>query len=279
MNNFKLKPGVNICSNEEYHSDLAWLSSSKLKMLATDPAKFYKEVVLKQAGDAVSTSTQAAYDLGSYVHTLCLEPHMEHEEYATFSGWRKQGAAWEAFKLQHANSGKKLLSMPQVELGRALAKSLQARPEALELLKNGEPELSICTHLSDVPVKKRSDYINVEAGYIADVKTTGYPAGKEQFKQTVKDFSYDLSAALYTAIAEKYYGKPFKFYFIVISKVDKQCDVYEASTETLLRGTKAVNAALNNYKQCLKSGIWTLPESQQSASIKEVEKDYIIEAV
>lgn len=260
---FKLALGVNKCSNKNYHSDKSFLSSSTLKLLNEDPAKFYDQVIL---GNAVNES-KPAYDLGSYVHTLCLEPDQEHAEYAMFKGWRKAGKDWEAFKDDPVNKNKTLLSLPQVEQGRMLAKTLKTRPEALELLSGGEAEVSICSHILGVPVKKRSDYINWDKGYIADIKTSSAPGGVENFREIVKKYSYDLSAALYTQIAYQHYGKIFDFYLIVISKLDKKCDVYKLSSATLSEGSSMVTKALVTYKKCTESGIWVLPDNQPPVNV------------
>jgi len=269
----KLQLGTNVCSNKEYHSDLEWYSSSKLKLLNEDPKEFYEQVIL---GNSKSES-KPQYDLGSYVHTLVLEEHLEHEEFAMFKGWRKAGKDWEAFKADPKHAGKTILSAPQVETGRMLAATVKGRPEALELFKGGLPELSITSHIMGVPVKMRADYINVDKGYIVDLKTTGLPAGIENFRQTCKDFHYDLSAALYAQIAYNHYGKLFDFYFVPISKVDRQCDVYKASSAFLSEGAKQVTSALVTYKKCKETGIWSLPDTHPAAKL--VSSDYKIELV
>ncbi len=271
---FKLQLGINKCTNKQYHSDLAWLSSSKLKLLAEDPAKFYNDVIL---GKAVNES-KPQYDLGSYVHTLVLEPENEPLEYAMFKGWRKAGAEWEKFKADLAHAGKTILSVPQVEQGQLAKAALQARPEISAMLQEGEPEVSICSHILDVPVKKRSDWINIDKSFILDVKTTGMPAGVENFRRTVKDFRYDLSAALYAQIAYQHYGKLFDFWFAVYSKIDRQWDLYKCSSKTLSEGAADVTKALVTYKKCLASGLWEKPDAVPVAS-PVLASDYVIEAV
>lgn len=260
-----LKQGINLdFNNTEYHADTSWLSSSKLKLLLENPKEFHNQVVL---GNSPPQAKGPHLDLGSYVHTLALEPHMEAQEYAVFSGWRKQGEAWEKFKEDPANAGKTLLSAPQVEQGRMLAAALQARPEILELLKNGQPELSICSHILDVPVKMRADYLNSELGYIVDIKTTHASSGVDLFKETMDKYSYGLSAALYAQIAYQHYGKLFDFYFAVVSKSDRAWDLYKASSRTLSLGMADVTQALVTYKKCMASGVWEKSEAEQ---IKDV---------
>lgn len=247
-----MKPGINPgLSNAEYHADNTHLSSSVLKLILSSPKQYYEEKVLKQGPPA---QTSAAMNLGSYVHSLILEPEKVAEEFAIYEGWRKQGADYEKFLAQHPN--KIILSQPQSFNGHRLAKTVQACPPALDLLKGGVAELSHAAELLGVPVKMRADYLNVDQGYIVDVKTTRWPSDVTTFRRVVRELGYELSAALYCDIAYAIYGKVFDFYWIVLSKSDWEAQVYRASTHTLSEGSALVNKALIAYKKCLQSGVW-----------------------
>lgn len=251
MADFSLSMGINAgLSNAEYHSEKLHLSSSNLKTLLNSPQQFYQEKIL---GNKTNT-TSPAMDLGTYVHTAILEPHLMASEIAVWPGWRKQGAEFEAFKA--ANPGKLIVSKPQANTGDRLAKSVDACAPALHLLKGGISELSLATHILDVPVKMRADYINADKGYILDVKTTRWGSDIDTFRRVVRELGYELSAALYCQIAYQVYGKIFDFYWAVVSKSDFECQVYKASTHTLSDGSALVNKALVAYKKCLQSGIW-----------------------
>lgn len=248
----KLIDGINEdISNQDYHADNRYLSSSNLKLVLKDREKFYNEIIL---GNRESIS-KPAFDEGSYAHTLILEPHLEEKEYAFFPGWTKRGNEWEAFK--EANSTKIILSKPQKVRVQKLIKAYNKRPEAVELIGGGFSEHTVAGELMGVPIKVRADYINVDKGYVADVKTTGYSADVDTFKYTVQSFSYQLSAALYAEMFKKYYGKDFDFYFIVLSKKDSTCEVFKASEATMIEGRNMMTDALNIYKKCLDSGDWT----------------------
>jgi hypothetical protein len=249
---FKLKRGVNICTNSEYHGDKTWLSSSQLKLLLDSKEEFYKQVFEGQGKKMEGPHL----DEGSYTHSLILEPHTIPDEYALWDGWRKQGAEWKEFKKLHEGSGKILLSKPQAKRCESFFKAYMDNPAAVELVDKGEAEHSICAELMEVQVKKRSDWINIEDGYIADVKTSAHPVDIDSFKQTISKYKYDLSASLYCMIAEEFYGKPFDFYFICISKSELDCQVFKVSRESMDRGKLAVIKALKSYKKCMDTGIW-----------------------
>ena len=253
-----LKLGINNVSNSEYHADKEYLSSSNLKTLLKDPQQFYDEKILGLKKSSVGSH----FDEGSLTHSYILEPAAVAREYAFFSGLRKQGAEYEKFK--EANPDKMIISRPQALRVENYVKAYNRNPVAQELINSGgEPEHTMCTLLSEVPVKARADWINIERGYIADVKTTGMPADVDSFRLTISNWSYDLSAALYAAVASEIYGKPFEFYFIVVEKNNLVCDVYKASKATMDKGLKQVAAALKLYKQCKETGIWKLDQPEK----------------
>lgn len=236
-------------SNAAYHADLSALSSSSLKLLLKDPAAFKLKYI---DGIKEKEEYKVAFEDGTLTHAIILEPEtISH--YAVFPGLRKAGNAWEAFKAENAD--KICISAAQMLRAEKLYKAHAALDVANSLIRNGFPEHNMRGELQDLKVKARADYI-VPKQYIVDVKTTSQPSDIDMFKQTVLDYGYHLSAALYVDIADQVYGVPHVFYWEVLSKVDNQCHVYKASEETLAAGRNLVNQALLTYKRCAKSGIW-----------------------
>lgn len=255
-------------SNAAYHADQTMLSSSALKLLLKDPAAFKAKHI-----DHIREPEQykVAFEDGTLTHALILEPETI-SQYAIFPGLRKAGNAWEQFKLD--NSGKICISAAQMLRAEKLYKAHSALDVANSLIRNGFPEHNMFGELQGIKVKARADYI-VPKQYIVDVKTTSLPSDVDMFKQTVVDYGYHISAALYLAIAEQVYGVPHDFYWEVLSKDDGQCHVYKASEETLALGKTLVQKSLLMYKQCVASGIWQLTQppvdrSSQTYEIVEV---------
>lgn len=235
-------------TNESYHSNRTHLSSSMLKLLLTDRQRFYETWVLNITKD----DYKPQFEEGSVTHSLILEPEKVAQEYAFFEGVRRAGKAYEQFC--EDNPGKKVITTSLKARAEKHRQALLIRPEAVALLQNGHAEHTILGEILGIPVKARADYINAEAGIICDIKTTSYPSDVEIFKGTVKEFMYDLSAALYKQIAEQVYQKEFSFYWIVISKSDNTCHVYKAASETLRFGTSLLMKALITYKQSKETG-------------------------
>lgn len=266
---FKLQPGINDCTNEQYHADKSYLSSSTFKKILESPADYHASLTAPEPA-----MTGAHLDLGSYVHSLLLEPHLVATEYAVFPGFRRAGKDYELFKLQNPN--KAIVSASMQNAGQRMALSVQNCPPAIDLLKGGISEQSIALLLNDVPCKARFDKINVDKRAIIDVKTSRHEADKATFKETIKEYGYDLSAALYLQVAEAHYGHQFDFYWLVIFKTEPpETRVYKASEKTLLAGATQLALAMQTYKKCLQTGLWVDSEDETC----ETENQQIIEEI
>jgi len=249
----KLKGIYDDLTNDEYHGEKEHLSSSNLKLLLKDAAQFYDEKILGNRKQVQKN----AFDEGSLAHCYILEPHMLNKDFAIFQGFRKSGKDWEAFKEAELNGLKRtILSKPQQKRVLNWVKGYEKNKTAVELVEPCQAELSLFGDMDGVPIKVRADAINIDEGYIADVKTTSYDTDVDSFKQTVKDFGYDLSAALYSAMFEIHYKKKFEFYFVVLGKKDASCEVFKLSEESRKRGMEAIKKALSLYKKCVKLGKW-----------------------
>jgi hypothetical protein len=257
-------------TNVDYHANKSHLSSSGLKLLLKDTVQFHKEYILGKKENI----SKPVFDEGSFVHTLILEPE-KISEYAIYPGLRKGGKEFEAFKANNPN--KIILSASQVLRCEGLYKSYSALPLATEMIQGGFPEFGMDSIVLGVPVKARADYINIDKHYIVDVKTTSMPTMTDLFKETVVQYGYDLSAALYAQIAYDTFGHLFDFYWLVLSKTDNKCCIYKATSATLSKGSALVTQALFKYKQCSESGIWTADAGQQHTFTQEAQ--YEIEEI
>lgn len=272
----ELVDGLNDVSNKLYHEDRKYLSSSVLKTVLESLAKYHSEYILglKQP---YSQSTQSNFDVGSLIHSLILEPHLVDSSYNWFMGMRKAGTEYETFMANRINPNLPSISVSQSLIAQSCFEAYKKLPAAVNLIKNGFAEQTICGTLHGVPIKTRFDWINVEAGYIADVKSTSYGSDVETFKATCDSFKYQLSAALYTAMAEQHYGKKFDFYYIVVSKKEKTCDVYKTSPTTMKKGKAKVKEACEKYLKAKETNIWT--DALSGATIEAPTEVYKIEEI
>lgn len=255
-------------TNLEYHANRTHLTSSMLKLILKSADEFNKTWNLGQHKE----SDKEVFQEGSLTHSLILEPHLVQAEYAFFQGLRRIGKDYDLFKTD--NPGKRIFTEAQRIRAHNYTQAYKMRSEAVALITGGEAEFTVEGDVLDVPCKARFDYINYDKGYLVDIKTTGMPSGPEIFKDAVNQFRYDLSAALYLMLAELRYKKSFDWYFIVISKCDKSCDVYKLSEETRRAGVAFVFEALTKYKRCKQANSWV-----DNPPVIEDNGTYLIEEV
>lgn len=263
-----LKPGLNSVSNAVYHGDTEYLSSSVLKKLLKDPAEYEREYI---KGIKPEKKQSNALDEGTLTHAVILEPETVNKDFQFYPGAIKAGAEYQKW-LSESDPKKPIFSTPQKERVNGLVAAYKKHPSASTYIDGAEVEYTICAEIAGVKVKVRFDATKTDQGFISDIKTTGYPGDLDSFRQTVKDLDYGLSAALYTMVAEQHFGRPFDFYFIVLSKKDFTCHIYKASEKTLEEGRRNVLKALQLYKECKATGVWQLNEQKKTvqAEVEEV---------
>ena len=254
--------------NEQYHADLTHLSSSNLKLLngnAADLQKFYDTRILKLPADKRSSS---AFDIGSYLHSLILEPHLTDSEFAFYKGaqrrnkegeeytsYIRRGKEFEFFKSR--NEGKTVLGMDQKEGLDALYQLYLSNPAAVDILAGGDSEVSLFGDIKGVKTKVRADKLNIERRYIVDIKTTSFDITQEAFKETMLKWGYPFSSAMYLRMFEEFLGFKLDFYYVVIGKEQKGCEVFKLSDKTRLEGNADLDRAISMYKKCVELKDWT----------------------
>lgn len=261
-----LKDGFNYdISNEDYHADRQYASSSSLKMMLRNPREYHKVYVLNEGEKPVS----AALDLGSYIHARILEPEVVENEFAVFSGAMKRGAAWKEFERE--NEGKIIITSSQKMQSDKLIsnfynsniiignqKSEKEVPVA-SFFENGFAEQTLCGTLDGVKIKVRFDYRKEfeTFGSINDIKTTSASLrSKEDAEMVCAKLEYDLSAALYVDLVEQHTGKPHDFFFCFISKADGDTRMFKASEQMLETGRAKYKKAIEMLKEARKTGVY-----------------------
>lgn len=265
VSNWKVFKGDDL-TNEEYHAEKDHSSSSNLKDLnKTEKGrwdkddlwgieKYYQEKIL---GVRSEQKENNAFAEGSLAHCLILEPHMLEQDFAIYPGFRKAGNDYKAFKAaEEVGLNRTIISKSQFKKVESWVTAYEGNQTAVDLIKGSNTEYSLFGEINGIKIKVRADAINIEEGYIADVKTTAYDTDQNSFKETVMDFQYELSGALYAKLFSMYYGKPFEFLFIVLGKKDKSCEVYRLGDDSVKKGDKKIRDALSVHNKCSKSGIW-----------------------
>jgi len=276
----------NELSNADYHAEQEHMSSSNLKdVIATKPSSFDKEGIWglekvydqKILGNKKPSVSNNAFDEGSLAHCLILEPHLLEEEFAIYQGFRKAGNDFKTFKaVEEEGLNRTIVSKSQMKKVQSWVDGYSLNQTAVDMVAKSEAEYSLFGEIDGVKIKVRADCINIEEGYIADVKTTSYDTDVDTFRETVDGFQYELSGALYAKLFSMYYGKKFDFYFIALGKKDRSCEIYKLSEKNVVKGNKKIRDALKTFKKCKESGIWTNKQSLEK-EIKSYDNYEILE--
>ena len=244
-----LKLGLNECNNETYHGDRYFKSSSTLKLFLKDPREYHKRYVLGEEREDVYKS---AYDFGSYVHSIILEPQNTDKEFAIFDGATRRGKLYEEFK--NANKGKTIITATQAQQAFDLLQLYNDHVDTTGLIQGGVAEQTLCVELEGMPIKVRADYIR--EGLVIDLKTTSDPVDKFSAAKTIIRFDYDLSAALYVDAFKKHTGRDHDFIFVFLSKQNGDVGVLKASEALLENGRKKYKTAIKRLAKAEKTGIY-----------------------
>lgn len=254
---FKLKKGFNSCTNEQYHSNRTFYSSSALKVLLENVPLFHKKYILNEK---IEEPVNHNFTFGTFVHTLLLEPHLVEKEFTFFSG-SKSTKEFEDFK--EKNKEKTILTNTAWNNGLFLQQTVEESPY-IEYIRGGEAEKTFCGQIDNMPIKVRADYI--KDNYILDVKTTSANIFKDNGEVNLSkvadvcaNYKYALSAALYLDMFKKEKKELTSFIFWFINKhTGKHCLV-EASDEFLDYGRAQYKKAIQIFKECKANNTWDKP--------------------
>lgn len=233
-------------SNEDYHSDNEFLSSSRIKLILQSPELYYKKYIKKE----VKEESNDAFNVGTAIHARILEPDV-YKNTITFYSGRRQGGIWEEFK--KANKGKIILGdMQKMQLDR-MYNSFMKSELGFNLISRGQAEVSLFISLQNTDIKVRADYLNSRQGKIFDLKSTSGIIEEEKFKYNLESklYGYDLQAALYVDAYTRHFenAKEFEFYWIVMSKDFDDIKIFKASPELIEQGRRKYKKALTLIKE------------------------------
>lgn len=280
MKSKKIKLGLHYdMPDSAYHAQQDpkdhFYSSSQLKDILKSPALFKKKYITREVETG---GTNSAFSVGTYVHTAILEPENLESTTAIYKGAQRRGKEWEAFNKEH--EGKVILVHDEKKASAGAMTELLTAQHCIDvvddsdwaqrLLHTGTPEVSLFVELEGIRIKVRADWLKLAEGAIVDLKTTSSdPASPSSMLKSTKDYSYDLSAALYMDAFNKYCAEGKgeeggyvidKFYWIYAGKKkDDGCQCYEASEKMMELGRKKYKEAIRLIKY-YESLDWEIPE-------------------
>ena len=214
-----------------------------------------------------------AIRIGSLVDCLVFEPELFEKQYVqapeafiseakkdagVTKPWDYRSPTCRKWRDDHEASGMIVVTADQYFNATKMRDNVLAHPEASQMLKDGEKQVSIVwtDPITGELCKARFD--NLRRGIaIDDLKTTN-DASKSAFQRTMNNFLYHVQGAAYSDGWSHASGEPsLPFNFIAVeSDAPYQVATYNLGIDSILTGRYLWNQALAEYSACRASGKW-----------------------
>lgn len=233
----------------EYHKISETMSASKIKDLLDQSVSdyhFYRKHIKRD----LPQKTSAAFDVGSALHCLILEPELYAAGFATapeVDRRTKEGKEiWQRFT--ELSEGKTVLTQEQSALVNQMAMVIEKNKYAQALLQGTHKEVSGFHRIDDsLILKGRADAIS-HGNYIVDVKTVE-DASPSGFATACAKYRYDVQDWFY----KKIFGCD-EFIFICVSKAEPfEVGIYKLNDEFIAKANEQIPFALERYKDLISS--------------------------
>ena len=192
-------------TNEAYHLDPA-ISSSDVKTVYLKSLRHWKYEVRKGS---------TAFDLGSAVHAMVLEPEKELVRRGPDD---RRGDKWRDAKLAADLDGMILLPSSEYNLAETIAAAAIAQmPEWMDRPRITEGSVFATDRVTGVEIKCRPDIYIESEGLVVDLKTCT-SASPRSFSRDVHQYGYAIQAAFYMRVLQNAGHEADNFFFFAIEK-------------------------------------------------------------
>ena len=204
-------------SNEDYHKQNGYISSSQLKRLQKSEKHFADSSI-----DSYGAEAKKAFQLGTLVHDD-IETRIKHSNWQFWTvGTFKTKSKIDTVAQQVHVETMQMIERYRAEFNESYILS--------QLLNNADAEVSFYDH--DRKLKVRADAV-VQSGdrlEIFDYKTV---ANIDGFRFDLKRYGYDISAGMYSDVIQRLTGQKVGFSFVLICKKTGLTKIIEISNATL----------------------------------------------
>lgn len=207
------------------------LSSSACKMLLESPKTYYYVTKYGQKEDS------PALLMGKLIHTMILEPQEFDNRFDISS---TKGKTTKAFKELKETSQKAVVTSAEYDAAMRIVDAFNRNEIVKQYLKGATFEQPGIGMISGLPFRAKADIINLEEGFIADIKTT--TDLQSSFRFSARKYGYDMQAYIYTQI----FGVD-DFYFIAIDKKSLDIGLFTVSEQFLFDGEQKVELAIQRF--------------------------------
>lgn len=229
-------------TNEAYHLDPA-ISSSDVKAVYLKSLRHWKYEVRKGS---------TAFDLGSAVHAMVLEPEKELVRRGPDD---RRGDKWRDAKLAADLDGMILLPSSEYNLAETIAAAAIAQmPEWMDRPRITEASFFALDSITGMHIKCRPDIYIESEGLVVDLKTCT-SASPRLFSRDVHNYGYALQAAFYLRVLQEAGFDARRFVFLAVEKeAPFAACVHEIDPDYMLVCDAIITQTLLNIQQADRSG-------------------------
>lgn len=258
-------------SNEEYHANKAFVSSSQLKLLINESPDFFRDAltsgVIKEQTDAMLLSTlvhHAVLEGDDFLNRYVVMPKFDLR-------YTKAKDAQDQWLLE--NHGRIIVTEKDKEILEGTYASILCHSDARALLLGSRFERSgyYVDRETGISCRIRYDAYDESNRILTDLKAVR-SCKKHDFSRAMKEYRWDLSMAMYGAGIEAIDGIAPKHYaFIAVEKTRPyQVAVYKIGSETIKLGLQDYKRALHMLEDCVKKKSWpTLQTAMEEIDLPE----------
>lgn len=235
--------------DEKYFDDKKYTTNSHLKILRKGGPQHLKAYL------KFGQETKKAFEFGSALHCLILEPDMFEARYFAIDDTEKcieiggaRPRTTKVYKEWHEeiminNANRTVLSLEDMTTLEAMEKKLKSLPAVMQLFQNTRNEIVYQKTINGVKCKCKGDAVK-STQYCADLKSMSDAATEDNFKKALYKYGYDQQGAFYKDIL----GVD-TFYFVAIEKkYPYTVGVFELSEDTYQTGKEKYEYALEQFK-------------------------------
>ena len=237
--------GLRQMTNSEYHTSEG-ISSSSLKLLSESPVHLKHKHLFRM--------DSKAFDFGTLVHALVLEPETVDDEFAILPKFDLRTKAGKEAKAEFEalHGTKTILSTDDMVTAEKMAQNVVMI--AGGLLMNGVAEQSFFAEEDGLILKCRPDYYIQAAGVVVDLKTTA-DISEFGIRKSLTNYHYHWSAVWYMKVLNLLGLPAKKFVFIFVEKTaPHMVKIRELTPDTLETAHFEIETMLDGYRDYLKTG-------------------------
>lgn len=232
-------------SNEEYHLSDA-ISSTAVKTVSQKSLAHWRFSQRKHVH---------AFDLGTAVHSLVLEPHLT--DAVRCGPETRRGNEWKEMHASATAEGAVLLTESDYQIAVEMSQSVRSNAAAAKLL-GGELVCEASVFAKDpvtqLDMRCRPDGWRKDIDALIDLKTT-VDASPSGFAKQVANFGYHIQDAFYRHVMLQEGFEIDRFAFIAVEKEPPYAvGVYELDWRSIEEGWLAMKDALERIKSAKETG-------------------------